>query len=250
MTSDHKMKEIPLPMPPPCSNLPSPAQRAAANGLASLSDAELLTLTLMQEPAHDWQRHLDAFALLLQAYGSLTALTAATLPPKDDENPHLQYALRLHAIRHLHLRLAAEDTPPTSSPLTSTQAAAAVLIPLLGAALEETLIVLPANAALQPLYPRTVAIGSDNLVSAAPPQLLRPAIEANAPNMFIAHNHPDGDLTPSIRDWTFTAKIARAARLMDMTLQDHLIIAGTAYRSMRQQAPGHFEPEDTTSQEQ
>lgn len=237
-------------MPPPASNLPSPAQRAIANGLSSLSDAELLTLALLRDGGQDWQRHLDAFALLLQAYGSLSALTGATIPSRDEDDPHPQFALRLQAIKHLHLRLSAEQynlDPPV--PLTDTQAAAAVLIPLLGAAQEETLVVLPATTALYPLHPRTVAIGSDNIVSAGPIQLLRPAIEFNAPNIFIAHNHPEGDLTPSIRDWTFTARIAQAARTMDITLQDHLVIAGTRYRSMRQQAPEHFETESNTIQE-
>ena len=238
-------------MPPPSSNLPSPAQRAIANGLTSLSDAELLTLAMMHDQAQNWQRHLEAFALLLQAYGSLTALTSASLPADEPDNPHPHYALRLQALRHLHLRITAEDLPEHSpSPLTSTHAAAAILIPMLGAATEETLVVLPANAGLIPHYPRIVAIGSDNLVAAAPPQVLRPAIEAKAPHMFIAHNHPTGDPTPSIRDWSFTARISRAAHLMDITLQDHLVITGTRYRSMRQQSPDHFKPPEYKNQEQ
>ena len=228
-------------MPPPASNIPSPAQRAEANGLSSLSDAELLTLAMIEPGGWEWHARLDAFALLLQAYGNLTDLTAATIPAGVEDETE-GFTLRLQAIRHLHLRLAAEEARTgAETPLTGTQAVAAGLIPLLGAATEETLVVLPTDRALQPLRTRTVAIGSGNLVAAAPAQLLRPAIEVNATSIFIAHNHPCGDPTPSCRDWEFTRRMALAASTLDIELQDHLVIAGTRYRSMRQEAPDCFD---------
>lgn len=40
----------------------------------------------------------------------------------------------------------------------------------------------------------------------------------------MAHNHPSGNLQPSESDIQITQKIKEAAKLMDISLLDHLII--------------------------
>ncbi|WP_276167394.1 JAB domain-containing protein [Zobellia alginiliquefaciens] len=43
--------------------------------------------------------------------------------------------------------------------------------------------------------------------------------------VILAHNHPSGKLRPSEADKAVTLKIYKAARLFDITILDHLIIA-------------------------
>ena len=222
-------------MPQHASYEPTPAQRARAHGIASLSDPELLTLVLLGDTEQDgWQRHHDAFSSLLARHGGLEALTTTTvLCPKD--GLAALSPVRLQAIQQLHLRLSVEEGNPKGEPVSGASQAAARFIPLLAHLPEETLMVMPATATLHPAPVRSVAVGHANSVSATPTQVLRPAIEHNAPNLFIAHNHPDGDPQPSPRDWKFTKRMIRAAALLDVTLQDHIIVAGNRYRSMRQE---------------
>ncbi|HMP32279.1 MAG TPA: JAB domain-containing protein, partial [Saprospiraceae bacterium] len=53
-------------------------------------------------------------------------------------------------------------------------------------------------------------------------------------NVFVcAHNHPSGSTTPSQQDITLTQKLATAARYIDSTLVDHIIIAGNEYYSFQ-----------------
>lgn len=61
--------------------------------------------------------------------------------------------------------------------------------------------------------------------------ILKPAIECLASAIILAHNHPSGNLKPSHEDINLTKKIKEAAKLMDITLQDHLIIGDQAYLS-------------------
>ena len=52
--------------------------------------------------------------------------------------------------------------------------------------------------------------------------------------LILAHNHPGGDPTPSAADRQLTRRLALAAEAIDLTLLDHLVIAGPECRSMRQ----------------
>lgn len=54
--------------------------------------------------------------------------------------------------------------------------------------------------------------------------LLRPVILAGSCRLFLFHNHPSGELEPSIADITSTESLARACKLFDIQLMDHLIV--------------------------
>lgn len=61
--------------------------------------------------------------------------------------------------------------------------------------------------------------------------ILKPALENLASSIILTHNHPSGNLRPSQEDISLTKKVKEAAKLMDITLQDHLIIGEQAYYS-------------------
>jgi len=61
--------------------------------------------------------------------------------------------------------------------------------------------------------------------------ILKPAIECLASSIILAHNHPSGNLKPSAEDIHLTKKIKEASKLVDMSLQDHLIVGDLAYFS-------------------
>lgn len=57
------------------------------------------------------------------------------------------------------------------------------------------------------------------------------ALKANESSIFIAHNHPSGNLTPSKADTLLTEKIKAGADILDIKLQDHLIVRPLNYYS-------------------
>ncbi|MBI3518155.1 MAG: DNA repair protein RadC [Bacteroidetes bacterium] len=61
--------------------------------------------------------------------------------------------------------------------------------------------------------------------------ILKPAIECLASSLVLAHNHPSGNLKPSGEDINLTKKIKEAAKFLDISIQDHLIIGDQAYLS-------------------
>lgn len=59
--------------------------------------------------------------------------------------------------------------------------------------------------------------------------IFRKALEHRATSIIISHNHPSGNTTPSEADRKITKKIAEAGEFMDITLLDHIVIAGDNY---------------------
>lgn len=61
--------------------------------------------------------------------------------------------------------------------------------------------------------------------------ILKPALEKQSSNIILCHNHPSGTLRPSDPDRTITSKIKDAAKLMDISVLDHVIIGQNKYFS-------------------
>jgi DNA repair protein RadC len=61
--------------------------------------------------------------------------------------------------------------------------------------------------------------------------VLKNALECLACSMILVHNHPSGNPKPSHEDISITKKISEAARLMDISVLDHLIIFENKYTS-------------------
>ncbi len=66
---------------------------------------------------------------------------------------------------------------------------------------------------------------------ADPRVILRKALEEDAVNIILCHNHPSGSLKPSRADEQLTAKIKEAARYLDITVIDHIIVSEEGYYS-------------------
>ena len=66
---------------------------------------------------------------------------------------------------------------------------------------------------------------------ADPRIILKKALEYNAVNIVLCHNHPSGSLKPSRADEALTKKIKEAALLFDITVVDHIIVSEDGYYS-------------------
>ncbi len=66
---------------------------------------------------------------------------------------------------------------------------------------------------------------------ADPRIILRKALEEDAVNIILCHNHPSGSLKPSRADEELTSKIKDAARLFDIKVLDHIIVSDNGYYS-------------------
>lgn len=61
--------------------------------------------------------------------------------------------------------------------------------------------------------------------------ILQAAILGNASGIIISHNHCSGNLQPSTHDDLLTQRLQKAAKLMDISLLDHIIVTSESYYS-------------------
>lgn len=66
---------------------------------------------------------------------------------------------------------------------------------------------------------------------ADPRVILKKALDAEAVNIILCHNHPSGSLRPSRADEELTSKICEACRYLDIKVLDHIIISDEGYFS-------------------
>lgn len=89
---------------------------------------------------------------------------------------------------------------------------------------QETFHVLMLNAKNCLINRHVVSIGLVDASLVHPREVFRPAIAENASVIVLAHNHPSGDSTPSAEDIKVTKQLIEAGKIVDITVQDHVII--------------------------
>ena len=63
--------------------------------------------------------------------------------------------------------------------------------------------------------------------------IIKRALELLAVQIVIVHNHPSGSVEPSGQDVALTERVAEAARLFEIRLLDHVIVAQAEHYSFR-----------------
>jgi DNA repair protein RadC len=80
------------------------------------------------------------------------------------------------------------------------------------------------DSANHPLGIHTISIGIINSSLVHPREVFKLAFMISAVSIIVAHNHPSGDPSPSTADKRLTERLAEAARILGITLQDHIIV--------------------------
>ena len=74
-------------------------------------------------------------------------------------------------------------------------------------------------------------MGTVNRSIAHPREIFKEAYKNSATSIVCMHNHPSGDLTPSIEDMHLTKSLIEIGRISGINVMDHLIISDNNYYS-------------------
>jgi len=88
------------------------------------------------------------------------------------------------------------------------------------------------NSQFQLIHDEVISIGTLNSSLIHPREIFKPAIFHSAAAIIVAHNHPSGNLKPSLNDIEITKKLISVSKLLEIELLDHLIIANNKYNSI------------------
>jgi len=63
--------------------------------------------------------------------------------------------------------------------------------------------------------------------------IFKSALENLASGIILSHNHPSGSLKPSSQDLNITKKLIEAAKILDISILDHLFVSNKGYFSFK-----------------
>lgn len=108
------------------------------------------------------------------------------------------------------------------------------LLPFFYGIRDETVFLLTLDAAARVIHCRKMGQGTVNSANIPMRRLVQEAINTNATGIVLAHNHPSGIAIPSKEDIEVTNRLQEALKILDITLQDHIVIADDDFVSMRE----------------
>ena len=106
---------------------------------------------------------------------------------------------------------------------------------------DEVVMLLCLDAKRMPLCCRIVSEGSVNTAEVSVRKVVEAALAVNATSAVLAHNHPSGLALPSMEDIVTTRRVAVALDAVGITLEDHIVVAGRDYVSLRDS--NYYDPE-------
>jgi len=98
----------------------------------------------------------------------------------------------------------------------------------------ETMRVLYLNSLNKLLYAENISEGTVSQTVVLPRKIVENALKHRATTVIIAHNHPGGIPEPSENDDAITQQVKNALQTVNITLQEHIIIAEDGFYSYRQ----------------
>jgi len=90
----------------------------------------------------------------------------------------------------------------------------------------EVFLVIYLNGRNQILKLEELFKGTLSTSAVYPREVVKRALDNNAAAIVLVHNHPSGNSTPSQDDLAITKKLKEATQSIDVSVHDHLIIAG------------------------
>lgn len=205
-------------------------EKLLSRGEANLSDAELLSL-LLAEGVNDEQAAPIAEELLSE--GSLQRVVGSELARlRMVGGMGRNRAIRLKVAAELGRRIAIADMSNAET-VASDGDVVRIMSPLLASLQHEECWAIYLASSGRVLDRVRISQGGVQATVVDYRLIIKRALELLAVQVVLVHNHPSGSTQPSAQDVELTERVAAAARLFDIRLLDHIIIARGDHYSFR-----------------
>ncbi|RYY49689.1 MAG: DNA repair protein RadC [Chitinophagaceae bacterium] len=207
-----------------------PREKMLSKGVAALSNAELLAI-LINNGSKDRSALELAKEIMLLGKNNLDELGKLSI--KD-----LQKIKGIGAAKAITITAALEIGRRRESEgihqktvVTNSRDIAQFLRASLKDLAHEVFVAIYLNQGNRILSYKIISNGGLSGTVADPRIILKTALEEGATGIVLCHNHPSGNLRPSMADETLTQKIKQGAALIDIRIMDHIIVSNEGYYS-------------------
>lgn len=206
-------------------------ERFLSHGLDNFDDHNVLELLLFYAlPRQDTNRLAHR---LMEHFGSLDAVLDATveeLTAVEGVGPGAAALLKL--VPDVGRRYQIRKNEPGRI-LSDTEAVGRYLVPRFLGQRDEVALLVCLDAKLKVLCCREVGRGDVSSARLNLRRVVETALGQNAAAVILAHNHVSGIALPSSEDLNTTTQVYQLLRQVNVILQDHIIVAGDDFISLR-----------------
>lgn len=135
-------------------------------------------------------------------------------------------AKKENEIKVVNIRLVREPSFYGEEPISSPDDALRVGAGELKGYDREVFAVLNLKTNGKPINLNICSVGTLDASLVSPREVFKSCILSNAAAFITIHNHPSGTAAPSKEDIAITERLADCAKLMDIRMLDHIIVAG------------------------
>lgn len=207
-----------------------PREKLLAKGIISLSDAELIAIIIGSGNTEDSAVELSK-KILQSANNNLNTIGKYSVTDLQKfKGIGEAKAISIVAALELGRRRKKEDAPDRQQ-IQSSNDVYEIFQPLMADLPHEEFWVLLLNRSNRILDRIRVSQGGVSGTVTDIRLILKPAIEKLASSIILCHNHPSGNNRPSENDISITQKAKEAAKFMDISVLDHIIVCEKNYYS-------------------
>ncbi len=207
-----------------------PREKLLLSGARALTHAELLAILIGSgnKNASALQLGQEILQLANQSVIDLSRMTISDLTAIKGIGE--AKAITLCAALELGKRRREEEARKTVK-IVSSRDAFLYFEPLMEDYRHEEFWVLLLNRNNLVIAQKRISIGGVAGTVVDPKIIFKVALDHVASSIILCHNHPSGNLNPSLQDREITSKLKEAGRLLDIAVTDHLIIGNNQYFS-------------------
>lgn len=206
--------------------------KLVSRGATALEDEELVTLLVAENQCDDQARGV-ARSIIAECGGRVSGIA-------DIDISRLRMMSGIGKLRAARLKAAielggrvAQQQVAQRDVITSDADVVRVMRPIIGALQHEECWVLYLASSGRILERMRVSQGGVQATVVDCRLIIKRALELLAVQIVIVHNHPSGSVEPSGQDVALTERVAEAARLFEIRLLDHVIVAQAEHYSFR-----------------
>lgn len=208
-----------------------PREKMLLKGVTSLSDAELLAILINSGTKDETALQLSQ-RILRSINNNLNALGKLSIKELTAGFKGIGQARAITIIAALELgRRRSASEPLQRATIRSSRDAFLLFSPLLSDLPYEELWIALTNRSAKVIEKVKISQGGTGETTADLRLILKAAINTLADGIILCHNHPSGNLRPSPQDDQLTNRLQTAARLMGISLLDHIVLADGNYYS-------------------
>lgn len=209
-----------------------PREKLMCLGAESLSNAELLAILIRTGTRQ--QSAVDLAKGILSRYGQLhdlSAMSSSELSRMYGFGP--AKAVTLIAAFELGRRMAIAPRRDRLK-ITEPETVYKRYSPQLSHLKKERFLILVLNSANILMRDIQISEGILNASLVHPREVFKAAILETAASIILLHNHPSGEVKPSLEDESITQRMVEAGQLLNIPVLDHIIIGSRNFYSFRE----------------